>query len=276
MLETPDSPHALIGGHVRQAVRTLRTARDRLCPTQPHHGAETVFANEIRRAAEAAARVELPAVSAALWKAFGVGQISEAEAEELSALIEARRTVSVASEAPPRRVGSRPRSPASLERRRRWAASGRLPPALATRFTLGEAAALAVIASEVAKRGDCRLAIGHIAAMAGVSETSVRRALRAARDLALLTVEQRRLTGFRNDTNVVRIVSIEWTAWLRLARRGEGVGANLGGARIPKVLEGQAKRASEASQRLPGPADRLPLGDISGSRWRSKNAVPNR
>ncbi|PWN58561.1 helix-turn-helix domain-containing protein, partial [Chryseobacterium phosphatilyticum] len=32
-----------------------------------------MFVDEIRRAAEAAARVELPAVSAALWKAFGAG-----------------------------------------------------------------------------------------------------------------------------------------------------------------------------------------------------------
>ena len=35
-------------------------------------------------------------------------------------------------------MGSRPVSGASLERRRRWAASGRLPPALAARFTLAE------------------------------------------------------------------------------------------------------------------------------------------
>jgi hypothetical protein len=48
----------------------------------------------------------------------------------------------------------------------------------------------------------------------------VRNAIREARQLGLLTVEERQITGFRNDTNIVRIVSPEWTAWLRLARRG--------------------------------------------------------
>ena len=108
-----------------------------------------------------------------------------------------------------------------MERRRRWAASGRLPPAIAARFTLAEQAVLAEVAVEVAKRGDCRLAVGHIAAVAGVSETMVRNAIREARMHGLLTVEERRLARFRSDTNIVCIVSREWTAWLRLARSGE-------------------------------------------------------
>jgi len=58
--------------------------------------------------------------------------------------------------------------------------SGRLPPNLAARFTLAEAAALAVVAAEVAKRGDCRLTIGHIAALAGICVRSVRNGIRAA------------------------------------------------------------------------------------------------
>ena len=45
------------------------------------------YAYEIRRQAEAAPRAALPAVSAALWKAFGEGHLSEAEAEALSALV---------------------------------------------------------------------------------------------------------------------------------------------------------------------------------------------
>ena len=108
-----------------------------------------------------------------------------------------------------------------MERRRRWAASGRLPPAIAARFTLAEQAVLAVVAVEFTKRGDCRLAVGHIAAVAGVSETMVRNAIRQARTHGLLTVEERRLARFRSDTNIVCIVAREWTAWLRLARSGE-------------------------------------------------------
>jgi NADH:ubiquinone oxidoreductase subunit len=200
------------------------------------------YADAIRRQAEDAPRAALPAVTAALWRAFGDGHVSEAEAEALSVLIERRQAsgfgrsaeqgsnlgrMTQLSEAAQDRVGSlkrgagsRPRSVASLERRRRWAASGRLPPAIAARFTLAEQAVLALVVAETAQRGDCRLAVGHLAAIVGVAETTVRNAIREARKLGLLTVEERRLTGYRNDTNVVRIISPEWLAWLRLARKG--------------------------------------------------------
>ncbi|MCJ2102789.1 helix-turn-helix domain-containing protein, partial [Methylobacterium sp. E-046] len=135
------------------------------------------YANEIRRQVEAAPRAALPAVTAALWRAYGEGKVTEAEAEALSVLIEGRRLTYVpptrpkleqASNpagttitevkaidrlGPPRRaVGSRPRTDASMERRRRWAASGRLPPGLAARFTLAEQAVLALVAAETARR----------------------------------------------------------------------------------------------------------------------------
>ncbi|MCJ2023848.1 helix-turn-helix domain-containing protein [Methylobacterium sp. J-067] len=203
------------------------------------------YADAIRRQAEDAPRAALPVVTGAMWRAYAEGQITEAEAETLAALIEARRLSSAAhsggqspnptgtpaarvADAPQDRqnsprtgAGSRPRTDASLERRRRWAASGRLPPALAARFTLAEQAALALIAAETARRGDCRLSVPHLAALVGVAETTVRNAIREARKLGLLTVEERRLTGYRNDTNVVRIVSPEWVAWLRLARKAK-------------------------------------------------------
>jgi hypothetical protein len=31
-------------------------------------------------------------------------------------------------------------------------------------------------------------------------------------------IEERRVSNFRNDTNVVTVVSPEWAAWLRLGR----------------------------------------------------------
>ena len=183
------------------------------------------YAYEIRRQAEAAPRAALPAIASALWKAFGEGHLSEVEAEALAGLIEARQA-NVGTHAPkltgsPRsRAGSRPRSDASMARRRCWAASGRLPPGIAAWFTLAEQAVLSLVAAEAARRGDCRLAVGHLAAIVGVAETTVRNAIREARKLGLVTVEERRVTGFRNDTNVVRIVSAEWTGWLRLTRKG--------------------------------------------------------
>ncbi len=185
-----------------------------------------MFADEMRRAVEAAPRVRLAELSAAVWKGYAAGALAEGEAQTLAELIEARKAVPAPQPAP-RRQGSRPRSAASVERRRRWTSSGWLPPALAARFTMGEAAALSVVAAEVARRGRCDLALDAVAALAGVGRTTVRNALGEARRLGLLTVEVRRLRAFRNDTNVVRIVSPEWQAWLSMRRSapGQGVGA---------------------------------------------------
>jgi hypothetical protein len=202
------------------------------------------YADEIRRQVETAPRAALPAVTAALWKAYGEGQITEAEAESLSGLIEAKITSASALFAgqspnpsgtnaatvvshdrvgsPRRAVGSRPRTDASMERRRRWAASGRLPPGLAARFTLAEQAVLSLVAAETVRRKDCRLSIENMAAVAGVCRSTVKNAVREARQLGLITVEERQITGFRNDTNVIRIISPEWLAWIRLARKGGG------------------------------------------------------
>ena len=209
------------------------------------------YADEIRRQVEVAPRAALPAITAALWRAYGEGKVTEAEAEALSGLIEARQTksdrvsslrspdpgasnarpesMSASSEnqrmaqdyvgSPRRAVGSRPRTDASMERRRRWAASGRLPPGLAARFTLAEQAVLALVAAETVRRKDCRLSIENMAAVAGVCRSTVKNAIREARQLGLLTVEERQITGFRNDTNILRIISPEWLAWIRLARK---------------------------------------------------------
>ena len=245
----------------------------------PFTGPRTMFADEIRRAIEAASRITLPQVTALLWRAYGDGKVTEAEAEALSGLIAARTDAPAArrlptdsrpspkAEFPPtpqdrarsvrRSVGSRPRTDASLERRRRWAASGRLPPGLAARFTLAEQAVLALVAAETVRRKDCRLAVGQLAAIVGVAETTVRNAIREAAKLGLVTVEERRVTGFRNDTNIVRIVSPEWQAWMRLARKpvrdllsagdarvtpADGEGANPRSARLLNLSSCQNRR----------------------------------
>ena len=219
-----------------------------------------MFADELRRAIETAPRITLPAVAALMWKAYGAGQVSEAEAEALSGLIEARQLSEIERSAgrsenragvPQARVGSRPRTDASMGRRRRWAASGRLPPGLASRFTLAEQAVLSLVAAETGRRGDCRLAVGHLAAIVGVAETTVRNAIREARKLGLVTVEERRVTGFRNDTNVVRIVSAEWTAWLRLARKAEPLSKFGSSASALPLQGGGCKSAKRTSTDVP-------------------------
>ncbi len=206
-----------------------------------------MFADDIRRALQGTPRDRLAELSAAVWKGFACGAVSEEEAQALAEAIQARKAIPAAPPQP-RRVGSRPRAPESLERRRRWVASGWMPPALACRFTAGELSALAVVASQAAKHGRCDLALDHIAALAGIGRTTVRNALAEARRLGLLTVEVRRLRAFRNDTNVVRIASPEWQAWLSMRRSapGQGVGSKPCAARGTDIFYEERKRGASA------------------------------
>ena len=132
-----------------------------------------MFVEEVRRAIAATPRAELCRLSGVIWKAFSSGAIGEDDAQSLAEAVEAKRKP-VELPTPRRRVGSRPRAPESLERRRRWVAAGWLPPALAARFTLGEQAVMAVVAAETLRRGDCRLTVGHIALVIIISVDRVR------------------------------------------------------------------------------------------------------
>src|SRR5215212_9270343 len=207
-----------------------------------------MFVEQLRRAVEASPRAELPTVSGLLWKAYAAGQVTEAEATALSEVIEARKVLPAAQKRAQRRFGSRPRSPASIERRRRWAASGALPPALASRFTLAEQAVLAVVAAEHRKRGDCRLTNKEVADVAGVSITTVKNTLRVARALNLVTVEERRLTAFRNASNVVRIISPEWRMCLRLGGGGKSVPRSPTQLKIPASAQRQRAWAAKGQE----------------------------
>jgi hypothetical protein len=83
-----------------------------------------------------------------------------------------------------------------------------MPATLACRFTTGE---LAVVRDN----GQCVLPIDAIAARAGVCRRTAQNALRQAAREGLLTVQERRREGRRNDYNVVRIISAEWLTWIK-------------------------------------------------------------
>lgn len=212
-----------------------------------------MFAQQIRQAVEAAPREGLPEINRLLWSAFAAGSVTEAEAEALSAMIDARGKVIQVVPAPvPRaRGGSRPRSDASMERRRRWAAAGRLPPQLAAQFTLAETAVLAVVTVEVGKRGDCRLHIEAIAALAGVSRSTVKAAIRRARLLGLLTLQERRANAWRNLSNVVRIISREWIGWMRLTRADRVLGGGVKFATATSTRSSNQSRQRSSEGRIP-------------------------
>ena len=106
-----------------------------------------------------------------------------------------------------------------------------MPPALAARFTQAEMAALQIISDEVRHHGVFGLHIDAIAARAGTCRTTVKNDLREARRLNLVTVQERRRRGQKSLTNLVRIVSPEWMAWIRI-----------GGKKLTTPDKGQKER----------------------------------
>jgi hypothetical protein len=96
-----------------------------------------------------------------------------------------------------------------------------LPPSLAAHYTTGEQAVLRIVADEVRLRGACDRSLAEIAARAGVSRTLAHDAMRKAERDGLVSITERRLGGpQRNLTNLVRIVSSAWAAWLKLTKGG--------------------------------------------------------
>ncbi|KQT81087.1 hypothetical protein ASG59_19385 [Methylobacterium sp. Leaf466] len=123
---------------------------------------------------------------------------------------------------PSRRHVASPDKAASRDRRRLLACSGPMPPALASRFTVGQLAVLRIVANEVTAKGVCGLCVDAIAARAGVCRRLAQAAIRLAEGDGLLTIEERRYEGRKNSPNLVRVISREWQAWMRRGQRKLG------------------------------------------------------
>ena len=189
-----------------------------------------MFAAQLETSIEKSSGKNLDEVAKQIWRALAAGLVSDNTAESLSEAVERRRSdlrdkradsQGKSSQGVSRAVKS-PDKTASLERRRKQAASGVLSPDIAKHFTTAEQAALSVIAHN-AKRsggGSCDWFMDKIAAIAGVCRTSVRNALRKAQELGLITVKERRVRWFRNLSNVISIVSSDWRKWLNLKEGG--------------------------------------------------------
>jgi len=136
---------------------------------------------------------------------------------------------------PPKRPQRSPDRAASRDRRRLLACSGPLPPALASRFTTAQLAVLRIIGDEVVASGVCGLCLDAIAARAGVCRRSAQAAIRLAEGDGLLLVQERRREGRTNDTNLVRVISREWRAWMRRAQRSAGGGRPPGHAHLAPI-----------------------------------------
>jgi hypothetical protein len=139
----------------------------------------------------------------------------------------------------------------SLTRRRRLAASGPMPPAMAAHFTTGQLAALRIVSDEIRDRRRCTLFVDEIAARAGICHRHAQGAIREAERQGWLHVQERRLTGTRNDSNVITIVSAEWLTWLAMGR-GEDA-------------KNHRARPSDFKSRGPHPVDSFKEGERSAA-----------
>ena len=177
-----------------------------------------------------------PALLAQVWHAQQAGQITLDQAEHLvmkyqqpaascveqsagrksGALLDASRRILQHTHSKPSYDRAR-----SIERRNRNAACALkyIPPRIALHFTRSELSVFDTIVKQIRLRGRCDLAVGAIAALAGVCTKTVRRAYRHAQELKLLDVKERRLSATRNDTNIITITSAEWLAWLAMRPR---------------------------------------------------------
>lgn len=219
----------------------------------------------------------LDSLARLVWQGWSAGAVPEDAAQSLAEAVHSRKVEVRGTIVPvgipagrqtifrPRRAQVTPDRARSIERRRRLAFSGPLPPALASRFTTGELAVLRIIGDEVRDHGASGLPVAAIAARAGVGRTTAQRAIKIAAAAGLLTVQERRRQGRVNLTNVVRIVSREWLDWMKKSRPKLSVGIG-SGKRDPT----DRNIDSPAALRHPGRTAGHPRGaESQGSRqWR--------
>ena len=174
---------------------------------------------------------QMDALSRQVWQAHASAAVTDDEAQGLAEALHARRNairevltpvgipLGRVKLFPAKRLQRAPERSVAIERRRRLAFSGPMPPALGSRFTTGQLAVLRIVGDEVARNGACGLCIDAIAARAGVCRRLAQAAIRLAEGDGLLTIQERRHQGRKSDPNVIRIISREWLTWLRRGGR---------------------------------------------------------
>jgi hypothetical protein len=108
-------------------------------------------------------------------------------------------------------------SPEERERRRlqrsRTSRNGAIPHFVGGQLTLTEQAVLAVVGEEVRRKGFCALVYETIGSRAGCSRDAVRKTIRKARAIGLISIEERR-RGWMSDANIIRVIDRAWSRWL--------------------------------------------------------------
>lgn len=211
--------------------------------------------DRFREAITKASLNQLPEITQSLWKAVTAEALTWDDAGTLSELLEIRRKLLADRRTGTHRTTRRDRLRVTSEawtRRRRLAASGPLPPALAAAFTTGELAALRIVLDEVRDRGSCDRTLGEIGGRAGVSIDTVRRAIRQAARMGLVTVEERRRHRQPSLPNVVRVISQEVISWINHHRYQSGRKGGSQDCYAKETKDSQGRQSNyETSHRLP-------------------------
>lgn len=235
-----------------------------------------MFAEQLSTAIASSTPNQLHHLSKQVWQAWAAGHLTDAQAQNAAEEIQARKGgmpgyLGSSNNAPTafpvarvtfpkRRIQQSPDRRRSIERKRRLAASGGLPPALAARFTISEQAVLRIVADEVRANGCCSLCIDAIAARSGTSRATVQRALREAQVLGLIVVQERRRAGQKSLTNIIRVIMQEWRTWLRLTDKGSRVprGTSSSPSAWSHLHQGHRGRKSWWANRAPPSASPAP------------------
>lgn len=162
---------------------------------------------------------------------------------------------------------------ASVARKRKLGGSSGMPDTIRHHYTEGERAALVVIAGEVKHHGICDLPLDRIAAVAGVSRTTVQNAIRQARLRHHLSVEPRPRKGQKNLTNILRVVSREWVSWLK---RGPSLAREIGFNLVHPTKTTDKKHTEKGSKsRQPGMRGSVRRGLGEGADGKGSGPMPH-
>lgn len=191
--------------------------------------------DEIKKAIRACHWRDLDDVAKHVTQVWSDGELTDDQASYLFDIVQARRSwkreaperpVTV-KRAPETYVGTRPISARSLPARRMLSRETFVRADDTKDLTNGEAAVLTIVTEEIVRSGACRLCVGKLAALAGVSRRWAQHALRKLATLAFVVVEHRPIERRKHDTNVVTLHPARIELAARLARvktwwRGRG------------------------------------------------------
>lgn len=155
----------------------------------------------------------------------------------------------------------------SIQRRRTLAATWPMPPTMAGMLTTSQVAYARIVSDEVHRMGRCELTLDEIAARGGMCRKTAKRAQDRLAELEWIKVHHRPVRGQKHLSNVVRVVSVEWSTWIKMGPKPRPIGGHscptTGNQSSLTVKVAVAERAQGALERVKR-RSRAPTGPGSG------------